>query len=75
MITPDLPFHPVYLFLAIGYGAITMSWMNDSGFWVVSRLGGLTEKQTLRSWTIVLTSISLVGLGSTYFFAKFLPFK
>lgn len=74
MITGSLPYHPVYLFLAIGYGAITMSWMNDSGFWVVSRLGGLTEKQTLRSWTIVLTGISVVGLISTYLLAKVLPF-
>jgi GntP family gluconate:H+ symporter len=54
--------HPFYVFLAIGYGATTLSWMNDSGFWVISRLGGLTEGETLRSWTVLLTIISLVGL-------------
>jgi GntP family gluconate:H+ symporter len=54
--------HPLYIFLAVGYGATTLSWMNDSGFWVISRLGGLTEGETLRSWTVLLTIISVVGL-------------
>jgi len=54
--------HPLYVFLAIGYGATMLSWMNDSGFWVFSRLGGLTEGETLRSWTVLLSIISLVGL-------------
>jgi GntP family gluconate:H+ symporter len=54
--------HPLYVFLAVGYGATILSWMNDSGFWVISRLGGLTEGETLRSWTVLLTIISVVGL-------------
>lgn len=54
--------HPFYIFLAVGYGATILSWMNDSGFWVISRLGGLTEGETLRSWTVLLTVISIVGL-------------
>jgi GntP family gluconate:H+ symporter len=59
---PPLPFHRMYLFLGIGFGAFCCSWMNDSGFWVVSRLGGLTERETLRSWTILLTATSVIGL-------------
>lgn len=54
--------HPFYIFLAIGYGATGLSWMNDSGFWVISKLGGLTESETLRSWSVLLTVISVVGL-------------
>lgn len=54
--------HPFYIFLAVGYGGTTFSWMNDSGFWVFSRMGGLTEAETLRSWTVLLTIISVVGL-------------
>ena len=54
--------HAFYVFAAIGYGATILSWMNDSGFWVISRLGGLTEGETLRSWTVLLTVISIVGL-------------
>lgn len=69
-----LPFHALYIFLAIGWGAMTCSWMNDSGFWVVSRLGGLTERETLRSWTVMLTAVSLVGFAVTFIASKVLPF-
>ena len=54
--------HTLYIFLAVGYGATILSWMNDSGFWVISRLGGLTEGETLRTWTVLLTMISIAGL-------------
>lgn len=65
--------HPFYIFLAIGYGATTLSWMNDSGFWVISRLGGLTEGETLRSWTVLLTLISVVGLVQALIAAALWP--
>jgi GntP family gluconate:H+ symporter len=68
-----LPFHTLYVFLVIGWGAMTCSWMNDSGFWVVSRLGGLTERETLRSWTVMLTIVSLAGFIVTFIASKLLP--
>ena len=70
-----LPYHPVYLFLAIGFGAMIMSWMNDSGFWVVSRLSGFTEKETLRSWTVVVTVNSFLGMLVTWAASMVLPLK
>jgi GntP family gluconate:H+ symporter len=69
-----LAYHPIYVFLAIGFGSILFSWMNDSGFWVVSKLAGLTERETLRSWSVVTTVISLVGLAVTLLGAMVLPF-
>lgn len=54
--------HPFWVFLGIGYGGIFCSWMNDSGFWLVSRFCGWSEQATLRSWTVLLTSISVFGL-------------
>jgi GntP family gluconate:H+ symporter len=71
----SLPVHPMYLFLTIGFGAFSCSWMNDSGFWVVSRLGGLTEKETLKTWTVTLTVVSLVGFVVTMLLSTVLPFK
>ncbi|HRJ11503.1 MAG TPA: SLC13 family permease [Prosthecobacter sp.] len=65
--------HPVYLFTAIGFGAMFFSWMNDSGFWVVSRLSGMTEKETLRTWSIQLTANSVIGLLVTLALSKLLP--
>jgi GntP family gluconate:H+ symporter len=72
--TPALPYHPIYLFCAIGFGAIGCSWMNDSGFWVVSRLSGFTERQTLRTWSVLLTFISVVGVLFTWLLSIVLPF-
>ncbi len=69
-----LTYHPLYIFLAVGFGSITLSWMNDSGFWVVQRLSGFTEKETLRTWSVLLTAISLLGLVEILVFSRILPF-
>lgn len=68
-----LPYHPVYVFMAIGFGAMFLSWMNDSGFWVVGKLSGFTEKETLKSWTVVVTVNSVAGLVTCLIFSKLLP--
>ncbi|MDH3246137.1 MAG: GntP family permease, partial [Saprospiraceae bacterium] len=69
----ELPYHPVYILLSIGFGAMFISWMNDSGFWVVCKLSGFTEKQTLKSWTVTLASIGVVGLILTFLLANVFP--
>ena len=67
--------HPIYFCLIIGFGAFPLSWMNDSGFWVVQRMSGFTEKETLQTWTKLLTAIGIVGLVQTLIFATVLPLK
>jgi len=57
-----LGFHPVYLATAIGGGGLIGSWMNDSGFWIFSKMSGLTEAEALKSWTPLLCV-----LGATAF--------
>lgn len=69
-----LPYHPMYIFLAIGFGSKMISWMNDSGFWTVSKISGFTEEETLKSWTVLVTVGSLVGLVQCLLLSKFLPF-
>lgn len=71
--TPALPFHPVYILLAIGFGAMFVSWMNDSGFWVVAQLGGFTERETLATWTVLLACVGLLGLGQLLIASQFFP--
>ncbi|MGZ8938131.1 MAG: GntT/GntP/DsdX family permease [Limisphaerales bacterium] len=71
--TTSLPYHPVYIFCAIGFGAMMLSWMNDSGFWVVGRLSGFTEKETLKTWTVVVSVNSLVGLIATWIASMAIP--
>lgn len=70
-----LDYHPLYIFLAVGFGSITCSWMNDSGFWIVGRLSGFTERETLRTWTPMLTLIAVVGLIETLVVSMIFPFK
>ncbi len=69
----DLPYHPVYLVSAIGFGGVGFSWMNDSGFWIFSQLTGLSEIETLKTWSAVLTITSVTGFAWLLFLAKILP--
>ena len=68
-----LPYHPVYLFLAIGFGAMVFSWMNDSGFWIISRMAGFTERETLRTWTVIFASLGIAGLVEVLVFSQIMP--
>ena len=71
----ELPYHPIYILMSIGFGALFLSWMNDSGFWVVSKMSGFTEKEALQTWTVALALISFVGLAQVLLFSWILPFK
>jgi len=68
-----LGYHRVYLALAIGSGSLVLSWMNDSGFWIFARMGGLTEAQTLRTWTPLLTLLGCVAMALTVALAIVAP--
>jgi GntP family gluconate:H+ symporter len=47
--------------MAIAAGSIIASHVNDGGFWIVSRYFGLSVKETLQSWTVLETILSVVG--------------
>ena len=66
-------YHPVYLALAIGCGSKPLPWMNDSGFWVISKMSGMTEKETLQTFTACLSVMGLVGIVITIIGAKLFP--
>jgi GntP family gluconate:H+ symporter len=69
----QLPYHPIYILLSIGFGSLFISWMNDSGFWVVTRMSGFTEKEGLQVWTFLLAVVALVGLFQVMLFAWLFP--
>jgi GntP family gluconate:H+ symporter len=50
------------LVLAIGCGSVFFSHVNDAGFWLVKEYFGLTVGETIRSWSVMETAISVVGL-------------
>lgn len=47
--------------IAIAAGSSILSHFNDSGFWLVNKYLGMTEKQTLRSWTLMTLIVSVTG--------------
>jgi GntP family gluconate:H+ symporter len=68
-----LPFHPVYVAMAIGCGSKMGMWMNDSGFWVISRMSGMPEMQTLRTAAVMVAIEGAVGLLATIVLALCWP--
>jgi len=68
-----LDFHPVYLACAIGSGSLIGDWMNNSGFWIFARMGGLTTEETLKTWTILTASLGATGLIVTLLLSAVLP--
>jgi len=62
-LTPEITeFQKALLVIAIASGATILSHVNDSGFWLVNRYLGLTEKQTFKTWTVMETIIAISGL-------------
>ena len=50
--------------IAIAAGSTVLSHVNDSGFWLIKEFLGLSEAETLKSWTVVTTIVGVVGLAS-----------
>jgi GntP family gluconate:H+ symporter len=61
----SLGFHPVYLALAIGCGSKPIAWMNDAGFWIIGQMSGMTERETLKTVSVMMTIMGVVGLIAT----------
>lgn len=57
--------HRALVVISIASGATILSHVNDSGFWLVGKYLGMNEKQTLQSWTVMETIISVCGLVFT----------
>lgn len=74
MIDPaSLAFNPVYLALSIGAGSLVGVWMNDSGFWIFAKMGGLTETETLKTWTPLAAIVGTVAFIMAVLLAWLLP--
>ncbi|MDQ3333392.1 MAG: Gnt-II system L-idonate transporter, partial [Planctomycetota bacterium] len=70
-----LPFHTVYLATSIASGSLVGSWMNDSGFWVFTKMGGLTEAEGLKTWTPLLCVLGATGFAMTLLLATVMPLR
>ena len=48
--------------LAIGSGSLMLSHVNDGGFWLYKEYFNLSIKDTLRTWTVMETTVGVMGL-------------
>jgi len=69
----DLGFHRVYVALAIGCGSKPLPWMNDSGFWIVSKMSGMDETETLKTFSVMLSLMGVVGFAVVWLASALIP--
>jgi Gnt-I system high-affinity gluconate transporter len=53
---------PNLMVLSVGAGSLLFSHVNDSGFWLFKEYFNLSIRETIRSWSIMETIVSVVGL-------------
>ncbi|GAA2707991.1 MULTISPECIES: gluconate:H+ symporter [Streptomyces] len=56
--------HTALLVLAVGAGSLFFSHVNDAGFWMVKEYFGMTVGETVRTWSLMETVVSVTGLVS-----------
>ncbi|CAN5322504.1 gluconate transporter [soil metagenome] len=55
--------NPNLMVLAVGAGSLAFSHVNDSGFWLYKEYFNLSIKDTIKSWSVMESIVSVVGLG------------
>jgi len=48
--------------LAVGSGSLFFSHVNDAGFWLIKEFFGMSVGQTIKSWSVMETVLSVMGL-------------
>ncbi|WP_246101020.1 hypothetical protein [Streptomyces cyaneus] len=51
--------------LAMGAGGLAVSHINDAGYWMFTKLAGLDVASGLRTWTVLTTTMGVIGFGLT----------
>ncbi len=53
---------PELMVLAIGSGSLMLSHVNDGGFWLFKEYFNLSVRDTLKTWTVMETTVGVMGL-------------
>ncbi len=72
--TGGFGFHPIYLALVIGCGSKIFPWMNDSAFWIITKMSGMETIESIRFFSFLLTVMGFAGLFFCMLLAYFFPF-
>lgn len=60
------PAQVALIVLAIGFGGLGLSHINDSGFWIVTKYLGLSVADGLKTWTVLTTVCGVAGFVLTW---------
>lgn len=63
MVLHDPTINPNLMVLSIGAGSLAFSHVNDGGFWMFKEYFNLSIKDTIRSWSVMESIVSVVGLA------------
>ncbi len=63
--------NPNLMVLSVGAGSLLFSHVNDSGFWMYKEYFNLSIKDTIQSWSVMETIVSLVGLAGVMILDQF----
>jgi len=61
-IIPQMQVNANLMVLSIGAGSLFFSHVNDSGFWMYKEYFNLSIRDTIRSWSMMETIVSVMGL-------------
>jgi Gnt-I system high-affinity gluconate transporter len=64
--------NPCLMVLATGAGSLMFSHVNDPGFWMFKEYFNLTVKETIKTWSVMETIVSVVGLIGVFIINSFL---
>lgn len=72
-LTGPLAANPVYMMMAVGTGGMLFAWYNDSGYWVVKEIAGLTQEETFKTFSAVNLVMSITGIIVVLIMATLFP--
>jgi Gnt-I system high-affinity gluconate transporter len=64
--------NPNLMVLATGAGSLMFSHVNDAGFWMFKEYFNLTVKDTIKTWSVMETIVSVTGLAGTLLLSLFI---
>ena len=62
------PAQTALIVIAVSSGSIIASHVNDGGFWIVAKYFNMSVKDTLLTWTVLETILSVVGFAAAALF-------
>lgn len=74
-LTGALSIHPVYMMMAVGTGGMLFAWYNDSGYWIVKEVAGLSQEETYKTFSAVNIVMSVTGLAVVLILSTLLPLQ